>query len=270
MSRLFTADYGNRNVNQWSRVQNKDLEVASRLWPSAGHYPNTVIVDDPDCGYVNRFEVRNGDIPAVVTTGERSDVTGDADSYAAVGTTRWYALSIKFDETFPTSHDTIGWDTITAWKGCKLSPYTEYGSQVIGFGWTLVDAGQNVDGKWHLMYSPQSAPLEFVNDYTQSIFDFPLNPGQWQDIKLRVLWKQDYSGTVQLWHNGERQTFNENGGGGTTFTGQTVCGGDPTGVMVHQGIYRQSGSGHGRVGTTGATEIITFKNFRMADSEAGL
>jgi hypothetical protein len=271
MSRLFTADYGNGNISQWSRVQNKDAQWPAHWWPRSGHYPNTVIVEDPDCGYVNRYECRDGDVPATLPSGERSDVTGDTDSFAAIGTTRWYGFSIKFDETYPTSHETIGWEDLVTFKGCRASPYLEYGSSVIGFGWGLRDSGGWDDGMWHMYYNPQSLPL-VPDDYGRAILDLPLNLGQWHDIKVRAVWKQDSSGSLQVWHNGEAQVFNGQAGSGTTtFNGKTVVGGsDATGVMVHHGIYRQIGAGYGRVGTTGPTEIVYLNNFRMADSESSL
>lgn len=273
MTRLFTGDYSTGDFRQWTRLVNKQYEVDSTVrHPTSGNYAATIITDDVDCGYCARFEVRNGDLPPTVPGGERSEVLGDTNVFAAAGTLRWYAFSIKFDATFPTDHTTVGWDTIIQWKAASQSPYTEYGSPVLSFGWGLMDLTEfRAADTWFLVWNPQSAPGVSSSPWGQAvpILSLPLDAGKWHDIKMRAEWAKDGTGTVQAWRNGARLTFDATyGGGGETFTGQTVCGGTgPTGVAVHQGIYRQSGTGFGRTGSTGPTEILYHKGFRMADSE---
>lgn len=263
MTRLFTGDYATGDFSQWTRLANKSYAVNGVYHPARGAYPAAITTDDPECGYCARFEVRDGDVP-VGGGSDRSEVFGDDSVYAAAGTTRWYALSVKFDPTFPTNRSSLSWGSIAQWKGASVSPYVEYGSPVLNFGWSLIDAPGYRSGYWYLVWNPQSEPGVGVNAYARPIVEIPLDLGQWHDIKMRVYWMKNDTGTIQIWRNGEQLSFDSTyGGGGTTFTGQTVCGGTgPAGVTFHQGIYRDS--------AITQTEIVYLRGFRMADSEASL
>jgi len=261
MTRLWTADYSTGDFNQWDTVLNKYRYTAGYDYPRTGLYPAQIVSDNPDGGYCVRVEVRDGDVPSGFPTGDRCEMIASAGSAAAVGTTRWYAFSIKFDSTFPNNHAELGWGNVTQFHDLPGGA----GSPVIGFGWPVADSDGYRAGYWYLNQAPQSAPAVFTGD-ALPIAELPMRLGEWQDIKLRVVWKQDTTGTVQLWVDGERQTFTAAAGGGTTWTGQTVCpsggGHTITGVQIQQGYYRQT--------TITETGIVYYKGTRMADSEASL
>lgn len=264
MTRLFTGDYSSGGFTQWSRNNNKYFSIESVYHPASGRYPAAVIIDDPDAGYCARFECRDGDGPDVES--DRSEVFGDELVYAAEGTTRWYAMSFKFDESFPNNRNELQWCTIAQWKAASISPYNEYGSPVINLGWASPTDPGYENGYVHLIWSPQSEPTVALTGSGGPILKIPINQGQWHDFKMRAYWKKDNTGTIQVWHNGVRQTFNATAGyetASTTFTGQTVCGGTgPTGVTFHQGIYRNTVATH--------TDIVYHRGFRIADSEDSL
>ncbi len=267
MTRLFTADYSTGDFSQWTALTqaNRPYQELGYEWPHTGAYPAQIVsADCPDAGYAARFEVRSGDVPSGFSSGERCEVISTS-GYDLVGTTRWYAFSVKFDSAFPTDHpNDVGWGNVMQWHDHPNGA----GSPVLSMGWAASTVSGQSPGYWYLFQSKQSAPLTYVGD-ALPLVELPMDVGQWQDIKLRVVWKQDDTGTVQLWRNGVRQTFTEAAGGGTTFTGQTVCppggGGSPavTGVMPQQGYYR-----HIQVGAP--TGVVYHRGYRVADSEGSL
>lgn len=265
MSRFFTGDFSTGDFTQWPAIQNAYLNDVGSNWPAglADNYA-VQIVPSGDLGHCARFEVRDGDTAS--GPNERCEIQGGAS--VNVGQTAWYAFSIKFDETWPTNQDDLGWASVTQFKGEGTSP-------VLQFGWLLSATPGQRNGYWYLCHNPQntnpSGGWSFVgtnSGYGSPIAEFPLELGRWHDIKMQVQWKQDNTGFVNLWRNNQRVTFTELGGGGTTFTGQTVAqnGGSPgqevTTIKVAQGIYRQP-----NVSPTG---IVYIAGTRAATNEASL
>jgi len=213
MARLFTGDFATGNFKQWTRLLTVQRQAVSQHYPEKSLYPATIVSEDPDCGYAGRFEVRNGDV-ASGDTGDRSEVTGDDDTYAAAGTTRWYGFSIKYDSTYPVVAGPSSFNGVIQWKSASIGPYNEYGVPVIGMG-TLPTNPADALGYWYIFYSPQSAP--FSGSGGGTIMRLPLDIGKWQDIKVRAFWSKTV-GTLEVWRNGEKQTF----GGGTATAPYTV------------------------------------------------
>jgi hypothetical protein len=188
-----------------------------------------------------------------VGSSERSEVGGGAGAYAPIGSTRWYAQSIKFDPTFRTDHADLGWGAITQFHDYPSG----LNSPVIYFGWPPPGSTGFTSGHWYLLQGRWSPAMSFLG-YT-ALFEFPFNVGEWHDLKLQIKWQQDTTGTVALWYNGARQTLLT---GGETFTGQTVLpSAGVDGVSPQQGYYRQDDL---------PTGVIYHTGFRMADSEDSL
>jgi hypothetical protein len=252
-TRLFTADYSTGNFLQWEDVENVNYPggPASEYIPS---YPARV-VEDSVRGHCGRFEVRTGDVPAGMPTGERSQV-GEYPytTRTPAETTRWYAFSMKFDASFPTNHTELGWGITNEWKSGVMK-----GSPTVMWGWA---PGGGPDGYWSLFWNPQSSPGVFVGRNVRLV-DVPMNPGKWIDVKMQVRWSpSDANGYLNVWVNGARQTFLAEAGGGQTFTGRTMIPGDTGLVHYTEGYYRQNG-----IAPTG---IVYTAGFRMADSQDSL
>jgi Polysaccharide lyase len=261
--RLFTGDFCTGDFSQWPQIANKDWTGDASAYIHQT-YPAQVIREDKGCGYAARFEVRTGDIPAF-GGGERSEVFAptEAGVHAADGETVWYAFSIKFDESFPSDHASLGWGTVIQWHDSTdpasvWPPVVEMGWAASGYG-----PGEKTDGLWWLSQSPQSTPG--VYDFPvggQRILTLPLDRGEWHDFKMQMKVSADPAeGFIRLWHNGVAQTFSGVRGGSTTFTGATMVPTAP-GVKVQLGYYRQNG-----IVPTGT---VYHAGFRMADSEASL
>jgi hypothetical protein len=259
--RLFTGDFSTGDFSQWPVVNNK-LSPG----PSSGYvpqYPATVISEDKDCGYIARFEVREGDVP--FGSGERSEVSDDGSAGTAVmdGETAWYAFSIKFDETFPDDQWSVGWGIVIQWHDLA----TDF-SPVLSFGWKTPNPGDpNADGKWFLVQNQQDASgTQLGGDNPQMLLELPLNQGEWHDFKMQIKMSGSTSsdggdpdsGLVRVWRNGVAQTLL---GGSTTFIGQTIVPG-VAGVKNQLGLYRQL--------DTAPTGIVYHTGFRVADSEDSL
>jgi len=257
MARIFTGDFATGDFSQWGQVNNKDAHGTrgagngDNFYVGYPDYPAQIISPDKDCGYVCRFEVRTGDVPAF-GGGERSEVdTGP--QIAAEGDTIWVAWSIMFDPTFPTNHQTLGWGVVG-----QFHDYPDgLSSPVISWGWGPLTNGDTSSGYWWLTQTPQATP----GDYSLgniALLKLPLNVGVWQDIMMQIRFKSDATGTVKCWLNGAPQTFLT---GGTTFTGQTMITTVP-GIHYQLGYYRQAG-----IAPTG---IVSYTGLRIADSQASL
>ncbi|WP_235632706.1 polysaccharide lyase [Mycolicibacterium fluoranthenivorans] len=239
---LFSGDYATGNFSQWPTVQVRGYNSDGKDYVpsySAG------IVTDPVKGNVARFEVRPGDVPPF-GGGERAEVQGGAaDTGGAEGQTRWYRFSTKFDPTFPMNHGDLGWGVTNQWHqdGSAGSPPVS---------WTV--DGRN--GYWSLTIEKQSSPGVWVDTF--SIFDTPLDVGQWHDVTMQINWSaSDEKGWIRLWHNGVRQTF---GNGSDTYFVRTLVPGDAD-VYYKEGMYRKP---------TTSTDIVYHAGFRSADSADGL
>lgn len=282
MARIATGDYSTGDFRQFEHVYNKwgFVTGADTGRVAEGFYGHSaqVATQDPDCGYHGRFEVRAGDTATLDTPGtrERSETALEPDT--GIGQTRWIAFSIKFDATFPTNNTSYGWGIVFQVHDAPNA----VSSPVIAFGWPLQGApGGYRDGYWYLTQNPQTAKVgggwNFTSEtgYAKPLAELPLNVGQWQDIKMEIKYAQDTSGLIRLWHNGVRQTFTSYGGGGQTFTGQTLLpsgsqpGQEVTGAWLAHGLYRQSGS-QLVPPVSNPTGIVYHANLRVADSEASL
>jgi len=228
--------------------------------PPSGYVPtySAQVVNDAGKGKAARYEVRDGDTPPW-GGGERSQVTADGSAEAYEGDTRWYALSTRFDPTFPKNH---GW-----------------GPGQIGYGLVSQFHG-TLDGsppmcwamegdKFRLKVTRQGAGPVILNDFF--IWETPIGT-DWHDIKMEVHWSTDDSlGMIRLWYNGVRQTFQQGPAGTRADNNQTYYvrtlvpksppGGE--GIYFAQGYYRA-------VEPTSPTGIVYHAGFKVAVDEAGL
>jgi hypothetical protein len=89
----------------------------------------------------------------------------------------------------------------------------------------------------------------------------------WHDFKMRIVWsRSDGVGSIQLWHNGVRQTllqgpYGTRIDGGTTYLHRTL---HPSSNSVYykEGYYRNP-----NISVTG---VVYHAGFRSASEEAGL
>lgn len=279
MARIYTGDYSPGDFRQWESVMNVHVpegEIGNRSplstgpgFPPRRFYSAQVISQDTDAGYIGRYELRQNDVPWW-GGGARSEVS-DNRTFAPIGATRWYAMSFKFDPTFPTNHFDLGWGVIQ-----QFHDDTSVGwSPPVAFGWpyqgSLVQPG-NLGFRsdyWYLYLiewpSAHGEKLPQAQKITP-IYEFPFELGEWHDIKLEIKWEQTKSGFVRLWWNGERQKLY---GGEDTIFGATL---PPnigiesnqivTGQHVQLGYYRDK--------AIAAPGIVYNTGFRMADAEDSL
>jgi hypothetical protein len=240
-TRLFTGDYSTGGFQQWPGVQTKAYNGPGTDYPP--DY-SASIVSDPVKGNAARFEVRSGDRPEF-GGGERAEVQSTPDETGGVeGDVRWYAFSTKFDPSFSRNHADLGWGLTNQWHADAP------GSPPVGW---YVDQR---NGFWSLVVHKQARAQDY--EQTVSIFDVPLAPGTWHDVKMQVRWSSsDADGWIRLWLNGVRQTFSN---GTDTFNVRTMVPGTST-VYYKEGIYREA---------TAPTDIVYHSGFRSATSEAGL
>ena len=240
---VWTGDYSTGDFSQWPSVQNRRYNG-----PGVDYVPSysATVVDDSAKGKAARFEVRSGDVPDF-GGGERSDVGSDENNTGGTeGQTRWYQFSTKFDPTFPQNHADLGWGATNEWH-----PDTSVGSAA--FSW---EVGMK-NGYWSLTIQEQSSPGVYLQTY--SIFDTPLNVGQWHDVKMQVHWStSETTGWIRLWLNGIRQTFLN---GTDTYFLSTLVPGTTT-TYYKEGYYRENG-----IKPTG---IVYHTGFRCAADEAAL
>lgn len=241
-ARLFNGDYSTGDFSQWGDVQNKYYNGRAANYQPA--YPAT-IVTDPQKGYTARYEVRSGDAP--FGTGERSEVLTTASASGGTeGQIRWYRFSTKFDTTFPMNHADLGWGLTNQWHATPDS----VGSPPFGM---YVDQR---NGYWSLTIQKQSRPGTYEKVF--SIWDTPLDRGNWHDITMQVKFStSDSSGWIRLWQNGVQQRFVD---GSDTYRVRTLIPGT-TSVYYKEGYYRQP---------MAPTGIVYHTGFRAATEEGGL
>jgi hypothetical protein len=230
---LFIGDYATGDFSQWPTVQNKNYNASGKDYVPT--YSASIVQDAR--GNVARFEVRAGDVPPF-GGGERSEVQGATVAGGSDGQTRWYRFSTKFDSTFPQNHADLGWGLTNQWLGG--------GGGSPRVSW---EVGMKND-YWSLAITRPSQ--------SYSIFDTPLNVGQWHDVTMQIHWSpSDAEGWIKLWHNGVQQTFVN---GADTYSVATLSSGS-TSVYYKEGMYRE------RMAPTG---IVYHTGFRSADSDADL
>jgi len=233
----FTGDYATGDFSQWHVVQTKNYNDLGK-----DYVPDysASIVHDTVKGDVARFEVRPGDVPPF-GGGERSEVEGRPGTGGDDGQTRWYRFSTKFDSSFPLNHADLGWGVTNQWHALNadVSPPVS---------WTV----DQRNGFWSLTIDKQSVPGVYLDAF--SIFDTPLDVGQWHDVMMQINWSaSDETGWIRLWHNGIRQTFVD---GSNTYFVRTLIPGT-SGVYYKEGMYRKP---------TDSTDIVYHTDFRSADS----
>jgi hypothetical protein len=228
----FVGDYSTGDFRQWPSVQNRTYNGAGVDYSPT--YSATV-VDDPAKGKAARFEVRSGDVPDF-GGGERSQVGADQNTTGGTeGQTRWYELSTRFDPNFPQNHADLGWGITNSWH-----PDSDRGSSP--FQWSV--GARN--GYWSLVTNSQSAPGQYLP--TASIFETPLNVGQWHDVRMQVHFStSEATGWIRLWLGGARQTFTN---GTETYFARTLIPGTTT-VYYKEGYYRQAMAPTGVLYTSG-------------------
>jgi hypothetical protein len=257
MTRIYTGDFSTGDLSQWTQVSNKFYTGYSGDYP--GGYPVTVVSLDKDCGYVARFEVRDGDVP-IFGGGQRSEVFGHNNTDALDGETTWYAFSIMFDEDFPNDHVHLvepddGWGVVWQLHDNNL-PGSLY-DPIITWGW-----GGNPDDtpaeNFSLFQSPQLEDNSYdpeVPFASRCLLTLPMNQGNWHDIVMQIKHSSDpEEGFIKVWHNGVAQNLF---GGGTTFTGQTLAP-NADGQRVQLGYYRSA--------DIEVTGVVYHTGFRMSDS----
>ncbi len=281
--RIFTGDYSPGDFRQWEYVMCTHVPEgvpahsysSGRNFPPRRFYSAQVISEDKDAGYVARHELRQHDSPWW-GGGARSEVSAPTDTFAPIGSTRWYAFSVKFDPTFPTNHWDLNWGVVQQFHD-KTVEGTPIYSPVVTFGWpdqtsvSLTQPGAGFrSGYWYLYHAIYPAPsgpgVKPHATHLIPVFEFPFNLGQWHDIKLQIKWEQDSTGFIRLWWNGERQTLY---GGTDTATGPTVppsIGATPEQTVIGQTVQL----GYYRYEEIVPPGIVYHAGFRMADTEDSL
>ena len=221
---LRTGDYNTGDISQWSGHQNL-----------RSYSLTTVRSPVREGAYAARFEVRNGDDPLCAAGwgcfGDRAEVqmyTGETE-----GQERWYSWSTMIAADFP-RYST--WQVISQWHA------NADGSPPIGF----FAVNDDLVLQFHRYSSPGNA-IDIVTPWKGS-----LRRGQWQDIRLHVKWSgSDSVGFVELWINGQPQTFDN---GQTRRYIRTMYPG--VGNYFKQGLYRQGG--------LASTGVVYHDGFRMS------
>jgi Polysaccharide lyase len=242
---LFVGDYGTGDFSQWSVMQNKSRNASPSGWSASGNY-SAQIVEDPERGFVARYEVRQGDRASFdPSTVNRSEVQSSGiTSGGGEGDLRSFSFSVKFDPTF--SEDTGGWGVLTNQWHANAST----GAPPVAFY-------ANGD-KWQLIANRQSSPGAYLG--SQVLWETPVAPGNWHDIQMVVNFStSDSAGYVQVWHNGVPQTLMN---GSDNYHIRTLIPGyaNPT-TYYKEGIYRYASS---------STAIVYQTGFRSAAAQTGV
>ena len=242
---MFVGDYSTGDFSQWDVIQNKDINAPSSGWPAAGNY-SAQIVEDPERGYVARFELRSGDRPSFDASNvDRSEVNAlEGTTGGGEGDLRWYSFSVKFDPTFP--EDTGGWGVLTNQWHADVS----VAAPPVAF--------YAVGDKWQLIASPQSSPGVYLGN--KVLWETPIALGEWHDVKMAINFSSsDGTGYVQVWQNGVRQQLTN---GSDTYQIRTLIPGyaDPK-TYYKEGIYRDA---------LPSTAVVYHAGFRSATDETGV
>jgi hypothetical protein len=184
--------------------------------------------------YAGRFEVRPGDDPLCQQGsgcfGDRAEVTIDTNE--TEGQERWYSWSVLVDPSMP---NTQAFQVISQWHaradGRPPVAFFAQGDQLV------------------LWIHPHRAPgdqISFVRAWSG-----PLRKGQWQDIKMHIMWSgSDSVGFVELWVNDVRQTFDD----GTQRRYIRT---------MYPGIQNYFQQGYYRDASIGGTGVVYYDAFKM-------
>jgi hypothetical protein len=291
MARAFTGDFSTGNLTQLDYVissgptgqSTKDYVASTATYPTGrGDHTVQMLREDPDCGYVCRFELRDGDSFAIggdadgMAGSQKSEINRTTNQMKP-GETWWKAWSIKFVkcDAWPADKTTSNYLIFDEWHSHNTQPLPQGGGTVL-WGmppWTgrIIDANKGPG-------TPPGFYSLFVDEYAQGgsdpadhlgrtiLLNVPINLGQWIDIKMEVKWAPQ--GYVRCWINNQPQTLLT---GGTTWSGKTTLGVTPTTTQEFYypqiGIYR---SGNGAAVQPWDDMIIHHANYRAASTESAL
>ncbi|WP_081460731.1 polysaccharide lyase [Mycolicibacterium gilvum] len=235
----FKGDYSTNDFSQWNRVETVQYVGEPKRYKASY---SARVVDDSVYGKAARFEVRAGDIP--FGKGERSEVSGEIATTGGVeGQTRWYRFATKFDTSFPRNQADLGWAVTNQWH-----PDSDKGSPLLSWSPGFKN------GMWSLLVNTQKSPGAYTG--TKSIFDTPLELGEWHDVRMQVHWSTS-EGWVRVWHNGDLRIL---ASGSDTYYLPTLIPGT-TSVYYKEGLYREP---------TAKTGIVYHAGFRSASGEYAL
>lgn len=224
--RVFTGDFETGNLAQFDVCQTAVYNGPCQDLDNSDHHGLRVQTAVRRQGeYAARFEIRDGDRPAICC-GERSEVDPGMAGQVSEGDDLWYQWSTLFDQAFPADHARQGWGLVTQWHSSAAD-----GPPPVGL---YVDVA---NGMWGLRINQQAVAGVAQATFVQ--WQTALATGTWHDMKLHIKFSEDERvGFVELWHNGLRQTFT-----GAPCAGQTRCGVRTLvplggGAYFKQGYYR--------------------------------
>lgn len=241
--------------------------------------------DDPDAGYVCRFELKDGD--SFEYGGDSDWGVGTQKAELAVyppifyvGSTWWMAWSIKFVQfdQWDNTRGNANFLIFDEWHSQSQHPAPSGGATIF---WGMPPwasgrlNGQNRGpgtpyGYYSLIVDQYAEGGEDINDHQSrtTLLNVPIVIGQWIDIKMQVKWSPE--GFIRCWINGQLQTLLS---GGTTWNGQTTLGETPDPEVVVERYYFQPGiyrSGDGAPYFPWNDMVIHHANFRAAENETEL
>lgn len=163
----------------------EDIAYRDRLTTDSTYYR--------DGGHSAKFDVYDSDVyPRTGDSKPRAQL-GYRTKHLCEGEENWLGWSVLFPTDFPRDIPSGGWMMI-AEHGFG-PPYGQPPST-----WTVRDGTDT-----QLVFSDEQ------DDANKSLWAAPITYGRWMDIVMHVHWSKSSSkGWVELWLNGERQTF-ENG-----------------------------------------------------------
>jgi hypothetical protein len=246
---VFVGDFETGNFDQWAICQDAELGSAACTELRAPHYNMQVQSNFVRQGrFAAQFQLRQGDRPPGLCCGDRAEVSGEAATAADEGDEFWYQWSTLFGADFPTDS---GWSVVAQWHANRD------GSPPVAIA-SRPDFGPD---RWGLYISTWISPGNPGPTFTP--WSAPLARGGWHDIKLRIKWSaNDYSGFIELWHNGVPQTFTAAPCAGETRCRVRTLMPEGGGVYFKQGYYRDTG--------IAAPGSVYHDGFSLAISEADL
>jgi Polysaccharide lyase/IPT/TIG domain len=249
----FTGDFSTGNATQWPWIDVKGYSGATSGLAAAisgGSVPAYSVQFPTDAsapsGKAMRVELRSGDPRCEVASNSGNNTLAGGFE----GDTRWYEFGLKFDQSFPNNHNTLGWGLCTQFKCPGL------GSPMVA--WYMDRVANCVS----LTITPQSGPAVYIGSQ-YSLYDIPLPRTTWVWITMKILHSVNTSvGTVELWVNQQRATFKDGTQLHRTATLIPNCQVQPVNSFLKQGYYRNP--------SIAATGIIYHSGARVCYTSAGL
>jgi Polysaccharide lyase len=247
---LFKGDFSPGNASQWPWIDAKGYSgsgsgLAAAI--TAGKLPpyTAQMITDPAApsGKAFRVELHQGDPRCEVASNSGNSTL--AGGYE--GDTRWYEFGLKFDSVFPASHPN--------WGLCFQFKSPGLGSPMLG--WYF----DRKPGHVSLTVTPQSGPAVYTGS-PYSLYDIAL-PKTWVWITMRVtLSVKATVGTIELWVNQKRATFNDGTQTHHAVTLMPNCQVQPVNSFVKLGYYRDPNSPF--------AAAIYHSGFRCCTDKSGL